>query len=243
MFCCRSRCAIACFVLAESKLIDSLMTQVKEHSALQQEAQNIISWALESYPDMLMTSGFNLNGVVLLDLAVAAGFRGEVLFVDTGQHFSETLETRDALADRYPEVNIITLRASAETNLPPCGDGNCCSIRKIEPLRAYLAERQPSALLSARSRFQSETRALLNTIEDAGDYVKVNPLSHWSREALEAYAQAQDLPVNPLYWQGFLSIGCAPMTRAVRDGEDVRAGRWNGSEKLECGLWYGDKAI
>ena len=95
-------------------------------------------------------------------------------------------------------------------NCPPAVWKTAVRSASWSRLRLYLAQKQPSALLSARSRFQSETRAQLNTVEDSGDYVKVNPLAHLSREDLEAYAKERDLPVNPLYWQGFLSIGCAP---------------------------------
>ena len=145
------------------------------------DPREAIAWALERYPDLMMTSGFNLNGTVLLDFAVRAGFRGEVVFIDTLSHFPETLQTRDTIAARYPEITLTTLQpALPKDEVPACGTANCCQVRKLEPLRRYLAEKQPSALLSARSRFQSETRAQLNTVEDSGDYVKVNPLAHLS---------------------------------------------------------------
>ena len=213
-----------------------------EKRVLEAKTLETVRWALETYPDLLMTSGFNLNGTVLVDLAVRAGFRGELVFIDTLSHFPETLRTRDDVAVRYPEITLTTLTPEG-SSLPACGSADCCTVRKVLPLRTFLEARQPSALLSARSRFQSETRAILNTVEDAGDYVKVNPLVEWSQEDLEDYAKRRELPVNSLYWQGFLSIGCAPTTRAVRGGEDVRAGRWEGQEKTECGLWWGDKAI
>lgn len=216
--------------------------EVLEKRVLEAKTLETIRWALETYPDLLMTSGFNLNGTVLVDLAVRAGFRGELVFIDTLSHFPETLRTRDDVAVRYPEITLTTLTPEG-SSLPVCGSVDCCTVRKVLPLRTFLEARQPSALLSARSRFQSETRAILNTVEDAGDYVKVNPLVEWSQEDLEDYAKRRELPVNPLYWQGFLSIGCAPTTRAVLEGEDVRAGRWEGQEKTECGLWWGDKAI
>jgi len=215
---------------------------VLEKRLLEAKTLETIRWALESYPDLLMTSGFNLNGTVLIDLAVRAGFRGELVFIDTLSHFPETLLTRDEIAARYPEVTLTTLTPQA-SELPGCGAPNCCEVRKVRPLRGFLEARRPAALLSARSRFQSETRAILNTVEDAGDYVKVNPLVEWSQHDLETYAKNAELPVNPLYWQGFLSIGCAPTTRAVGEGEDVRAGRWEGQDKTECGLWWGEKAI
>lgn len=210
---------------------------------LEQQTLETIRWALTTYPDLMMTSGFNLNGTVLVDLAVRAGFTGELVFIDTLSHFAETLETRDNIALRYPELSLTTLTPETNGPLPACGEEGCCDVRKVLPLRNYLAKRNPSALLSARSRFQSETRRILNTVEDSGAYIKVNPLVEWTREGLEHYVKVHDLPINALYWQGFLSIGCAPTTRAVREGEDVRAGRWEGSDKTECGLWYGDKAL
>jgi phosphoadenosine phosphosulfate reductase len=219
-------------------------TDVLEKRVLEAKTLETIRWALETYPDLMMTSGFNLNGTVLVDLAVRAGFRGELVFIDTFSHFPETLQTRDDIAARYPEITLTTLTPEgSEGSLPACGTPDCCTVRKVLPLRKFLEARQPSALLSARSRFQSETRAILNTVEDSGSYIKVNPLVEWSQEELEAYARDHELPVNSLYWQGFLSIGCAPTTRAVREGEDVRAGRWEGQDKTECGLWWGDKAI
>lgn len=207
---------------------------------------DVIRWTLETHPDVLMPSAFNLNGVVLLDLAVKAGYRGEVVFVDTGYHFPETLATRDRLAARYPELTFVTLNDGAtpedgqtDPALYASDPDACCAVRKVAPLQAYLRQRAPSALLNARSRDQASTRADIPFVED-GARVKVNPLAHWTREMLETYAREQDLPVNPLYWDGFLSVGCWTCTRAVRPGEDARAGRWAGKGKTECGLWAGD---
>ncbi|MBZ9753114.1 phosphoadenylyl-sulfate reductase [Deinococcus sp. HMF7604] len=206
----------------------------------------VIRWALATYPDLRMPSAFNLNGVVLLDLAYQAGYRGEVIFVNTGFHFPETLATRDRLAARYPGLTFVTLNAGAhpedgqtDPTLYASNPDACCAARKVTPLQAYLRQQAPSALLNARSRDQAATRAEIPFVED-GARVKINPLAHWTREMLEAYAAAHDLPVNPLYWDGFLSVGCWPCTRAVRPGEDARAGRWAGQGKTECGLWAGE---
>ena len=207
---------------------------------------DVIHWALSAYPDLLMPSAFNLNGVVLLDLAVRAGYSGEVVFVDTGFHFPETLATRDRLVARYPELMFVTLNAGAHPDdgqtMPELHQSDpdaCCAARKVQPLQAYLRQKQPSALLNARSREQASTRAHIPFVEE-GVRVKVNPLAHWTREQLEAYATEHDLPVNPLYFDGFISVGCWPCTRAVRPGEDARAGRWAGKGKTECGLWAGE---
>ena len=202
------------------------------------EPQEIIRRALESYPDIALPSGFNLNGTVLIDLAVAAGYRGKVLFVDTGYHFPETLATRDSVAARYPELEVITLSANLPDDALYARDADlCCQVRKVEPLQRYLNANGVSALFSARSRDQGATRSALPVLDTRGKRTKVNPLAHLTREALESYALERDLPVNPLYWEGFLSIGCAPCTRAVRPGETARAGRWAGQAKTECGLW------
>ncbi|GGR74655.1 phosphoadenosine phosphosulfate reductase [Deinococcus seoulensis] len=210
---------------------------------------DVIRWTLETHGDVLMPSAFNLNGVVLLDLAVKAGYRGEVVFVDTGYHFPETLATRDRLAARYPELTFVTLNDGAtpedgqtDPALYASDPDACCAVRKVAPLQAYLRRKAPSALLNARSRDQASTRADIPFVED-GARVKVNPLAHWTRERLETYAREQDLPVNPLYWDGFLSVGCWTCTRAVRPGEDARAGRWAGKGKTECGLWAGENRL
>ena len=201
----------------------------------------VIRWALAAHPDLLMPSAFNLNGVVLIELAAQAGYRGEVVFVDTGYHFPETLATRDRLAGRYPQLRFVTLHpeASAPEGLYASDPDACCAARKVAPLQAYLKQKNPSALLNARSRDQAVTRADIPFVED-GARRKVNPLAHWTRERLETFAKTHELPVNTLYWDGFLSVGCWPCTRAVRPGEDARAGRWAGQGKTECGLWVGE---
>jgi phosphoadenosine phosphosulfate reductase len=210
------------------------------------EPQEVIEWALHAHPDLLMTSAFNLNGTVLIDLAAKAGYRGKVVFVDTGYSFPETLQTRDQLAARYPQLSFVTLSAEQgpefENPQYASDPDGCCAIRKVAPLQSYLAEKAPSALLNARSRDQAQTRSEVGFLEP-GKRLRVNPLAYWTRERLETYALAENLPVNPLYWSGFLSIGCWPCTRAVRPGEDARAGRWAGQGRTECGLWVGEKAL
>ncbi|MFB9994232.1 phosphoadenylyl-sulfate reductase [Deinococcus oregonensis] len=212
----------------------------------QTDPLDVIRWALQTHPDLTMPSAFNLNGVVLLDLAARAGYTGEVVFVDTGYHFPETLSTRDNLAARYPQMTFVTLNAGAtpedgqtDPTLYAADPDACCAVRKVAPLQAYLRQQQPSALLNARSRDQASTRADIPFVEE-GARRKINPLAFWTREMLEAYAAAHALPVNPLYFDGFLSVGCWPCTRAVKPGEDARAGRWAGKGKTECGLWAGE---
>ncbi|MGL4610430.1 MAG: phosphoadenylyl-sulfate reductase [Trueperaceae bacterium] len=202
------------------------------------DPKDVIRWAIANHPNLTMTSGFNLNGTVLLDMAVEAGYRGEVIFVNTGYHFQETLETRNRVQEAYPEIKLVTLTANLPDDSLFLKDTDaCCFARKVAPLQNYLARKQPTALLNARSREQADTRIEIPFIESGKERARVNPLAYWTRERLESYAKAKDLPINPLYWEGFLSIGCAPCTRAVRPGEDIRAGRWTGQGKTECGLW------
>jgi phosphoadenosine phosphosulfate reductase len=202
--------------------------------------QAVIAWALARYgrSELTMTSGFNLNGIVLIDMAVDAGYSGEVVFVDTGYHFSETLATRDKVEARYPELQFVTLQANRPDDRMFATDPDqCCRLRKVTPVMDYMDEKRPAALLSGRSRDQSNTRASLEFVETGPERDLVNPLVHWDRAALEAYANTRELPLNPLYDEGFLSIGCAPCTRAVKAGEHPRMGRWPGMQKTECGLW------
>jgi phosphoadenosine phosphosulfate reductase len=220
------------------------MSQVLEPPKTSPDPLEFITWALETYPDIIMPSAFNINGIVLIDLATRAGYKGKVVFVDTDYHFIETLQTRDALIAKYSQLEFVTLNAGLPLDDLYLTDTDaCCAKRKVAPLQNYLAEKNPSAVLNARSRDQASTRADIPLIEHGGARVKLNPLANWTRGDLETYAKEHELPVNPLYFDGFLSIGCAPCTRAVRPGEDTRAGRWAGQGKTECGLWVGQNAI
>jgi phosphoadenosine phosphosulfate reductase len=206
-------------------------------SHLEQTTLEFLRESLQTHPDALLTSAFNLNGTVLLDLASRAGFVGQVVFVDTDYHFPETLQTKDRLAAKYPHLEFITLSPNLpKDDLYQTDTTACCAARKIAPLKKFLEQHKPSALLNARSRDQSQTRAEINWREVGNERITLNPLAFWTRPDLEQYAISHGLSVNPLYWQGYLSIGCAPCTRAVTNGEDARAGRWEG-QKLECGLW------
>jgi phosphoadenosine phosphosulfate reductase len=113
----------------------------------------------------------------------------------------------------------------------------CCVIRKVAPLDRAL--RRWPVSITGRKRFQASTRQTLEVFEADGDRLRVNPLAHWSAADLRAYMDRHDLPRHPLVARGFRSIGCLPCTTAVAEGEDDRAGRWRGSEKVECGIHFG----
>jgi len=110
----------------------------------------------------------------------------------------------------------------------------CCHIRKVLPLDRALADFD--AWITGRKRFHGGDRLSLRVVEEADPHVKFNPLANWGKEELDAYVVAHDLPPHPLVAQGFPSIGCWPCTSPVEDGQDVRAGRWQGSQKSECGI-------
>ncbi len=196
-----------------------------------------VEWAISTYHDLVMTTGLNLSGLVLLDIAVSAGYKGDVVFVNTGFHFPETLELWTNLQQKYPEPNFVTLEPDSETGyLFETDPVQCCQINKVSPLDRYLERTRPTALLNARTRESSQTRRSLVLVED-GDPVRINPLIEMSRKDLEAYSVEHGIEKHPLYENGFLSMGCWPCTKAVRNGDDPRSGRFAGQGRTECGIW------
>lgn len=201
-----------------------------------------IAWALDAYPEIKMTTGLNISGTVLLDLAHRSGFTGELLFVDTGYHFPQTIALWERLDAMYPNVSFNLLGAGNDyTTLHQSDPIRCCEINKVAPLNDYLATSKPRALLNARTRESAPGRKDLAVVEE-GSPIKVNPILEWSRMELEAYVAERELPEHELYADGFLSMGCWPCTRAVKPGEDPRAGRFVGQGRTECGIW-GDLAV
>jgi len=199
------------------------------------QAESLILWAAGEYDRPAMTSAFGLSGVVLIDLVQNLHLGVPVLFVDTGFMFPETLATRDRLLAEYPDLVVLTLHPGE--GAPEPMTAHCCDQRKVLPMRRALTALRPDALLTARGRFQAVTRRDLLPVERDRSPVRVNPLVSWTSSQIEEYAHEAELPYNPLYDQGYYSVGCKPCTRAVTSGEDVRAGRWDGLGKVECGLW------
>ncbi len=193
-----------------------------------------------------IVSSFGAESAVLLHLVASIDAGVPVLFLDTGKHFPETLAYRDLLATRLaladlrsltPDPEAIAKRDKSGQRWSYDPDG-CCEIRKVAPLAAAISGFD--ATITGRKGFQSATRANLHYFEidtsDAAGRLKVNPLAHWSKAELDAYVAAHDLPLHPLVEAGFPSIGCASCTSKVAPGEDPRAGRWRGFDKVECGI-------
>lgn len=198
-----------------------------------------------------LACSFSLEDVAIIDIAHAAGITLGVFAIDTGRLHEETYEVAEALIERYrlkidwyfpkhEEVQKLE-RAEGLFSFRESLDKRhaCCAIRKVEPLGRAL--QGLSGWVTGMRRQQSVTRSDLKAIEcdDLNNgIIKINPLLEWTEEQLSAYTEEKGLPVNRLYTQGYRSIGCAPCTRAVKPGEDARAGRWwwENADQKECGL-------
>jgi len=186
----------------------------------------------------------NMADAVLIDLATKVRPGVDVLFLDTGYHFAETIGTRDAIGTVYAVniVNVTPERTVAEQDLMLGQDlfardpEQCCRLRKVAPLGAAL--RNYSAWVTGIRRVESVTRAdsPLITFDEAFKLVKVNPLAAWTDDDMQDYIEANNVLVNPLVQEGYPSIGCAPCTAKPAEGADPRSGRWQGLAKTECGL-------
>jgi phosphoadenosine phosphosulfate reductase len=194
----------------------------------------VVGWAVERFGrSMVLAASF--QDIVLIDLAVAADPGIEVVFLDTGFHFPETLDFVDEVRSRY-DLRLTVTQPGPEAETWPCGTERCCELRKVAPLRQAVAGRQ--AWMTALKRVDAPTRSAAPVVAyDPGfGVVKINPMATWTDDDIDRYLEEHDLPVHPLVPFGYLSIGCAPTTRPVAPGEDPRSGRWAGTGKTECGL-------
>jgi phosphoadenosine phosphosulfate reductase len=208
-------------------------------------AEVIIQWAARTFGSRLaMTS--SMSDAVLIDLFARHAPGTDVVFLDTGYHFTETIGMRDAVAATYrgrlniitaePEQTVAEQDATEGRDLFASNPDRCCALRKVEPLARAL---EPyTAWASGVRRDESATRADTRAVEwdPRRGMVKVNPMAYWTEADVEAYIAENNILVNPLVYDGYPSIGCAPCTRRVAPGEDTRAGRWSGTGKTECGL-------
>jgi phosphoadenosine phosphosulfate reductase len=205
--------------------------------------RTILESAIESFGDKLaLVSSFGAESAVLLHLASQVKPDIPVLFLDTGMLFGQTLDYRKTLAERLGLTGVRDLRPAfhdlavndPDAKLWQTDTDACCRIRKVLPLDRALVEFD--AWITGRKRFHGGDRLNLPVVEHSDGKVKFNPLANWGKDDLDAYAAEHDLPAHPLVAQGFPSIGCWPCTQPVEDGEDVRAGRWKGMDKSECGI-------
>lgn len=195
---------------------------------------------------LALVSSFGAESVVLLHMVSVARRDTPVIFIDTQMLFAETLVYQQELAERLNLSDLRIIRASDTDVQRQDPDGvlhqtapdACCALRKTKPLQGALAGFE--GWITGRKRYQGNTRAELEffEIENGTGRIKVNPLAHWAPEDLQSYMEENRLPRHPLVSKGYPSIGCAPCTSRVGDGEDPRAGRWRGQQKTECGIHF-----
>lgn len=207
-------------------------------------AAEVLDWAAATFADSLIVAS-NMQDAVLIDLAARAKPDVDVLFLQTGYHFAETLGVRDAVATVYPDIRIVNAESEQSVAEHEAANGprpyetdpdNCCFLRKVVPLRRTL---EPyDAWVTGVRRADAPTRANtpLVTFDENHGLVKINPIAAWSDEEFRAYLDSRGIIENPLVNEGYLSIGCAPCTAKVAPGADPRSGRWAGKSKTECGL-------
>ncbi|QQA45096.1 phosphoadenylyl-sulfate reductase [Pelagovum pacificum] len=214
-------------------------------------AEAVLAAAIgQDFPGRIgLVSSFGTEAAVLLHMVSRIDPYVPVIFLDTWKHFPETLAYRDRLIAAFGLCNIqtVTPRPAALEADDPDGTlhgrdpDRCCHVRKTLPMLAAL--RSLDCWITGRKRHQASSRADLALFEAQDRWIKLNPLADWTGAETAAYFAAHDLPPHPLAAQGYPSVGCAPCTRAVAEGEDARAGRWAESGKTECGIHIVDGRI
>jgi phosphoadenosine phosphosulfate reductase len=206
-------------------------------------AEDLLRWTDDHFGDKYIVAS-NMQDAVLVDLAAKVRPGVDVLFLDTGYHFVETIGTRDAVEAVY-DINVVNVTPQNTVakqdelfgkDLFAREPNECCRMRKVEPLSKAL--RGYSAWVTGIRRVEAPTRANAPLIswDKAFGLVKINPIAAWSDQDMQNYIDANDVLVNPLVFEGYPSIGCAPCTAKPTEGADPRSGRWAGLSKTECGL-------
>jgi len=212
------------------------------------EPKEILGWAVRAFPyQTAMTSSFQASGIVLLHMLRKITLEFPIFFIDTGYHFPETLEFKTRLIREWKlNVHTIVPEMGKSEQLRVYGPrlferdpDLCCRINKVDPLFTLQRELGLKGWISALRRDQAETRRNLRPVmKDKNGNLRIHPLLTWTRERVWAYIEKHRLPTNPLYEQGYASIGCFPpcCTSKSEPGSDERSGRWAGKGKVECGL-------
>ena len=206
-------------------------------------AETIIEWAAATFGDRFCLTS-SMGDAVLAHLASKVVPGVDVVFLDTGYHFVETIGTRDAV-EATMDVNLLTItpvQSVAEQDATEGKDlfrtdpDRCCALRKVAPLQQALSGYDAWATGLRRAETRNRVIAPVIGWDAKKQKVKVSPIARWSDEQVEAYIAEHGVLVNPLVYDGYPSIGCAPCTRRVAPGEDARSGRWAGTSKTECGI-------
>jgi phosphoadenosine phosphosulfate reductase len=207
--------------------------------------QHVLSWAFRTFgKKVAISSAFGVEGMVLIDMASRISKDFRLFTIDTEFLFTETYNLMDRIEEKYGiAIESVYSTLSPEEQQREHGEALwtrnpdlCCNLRKVEPLRRKLGEL--SAWITSIRRDQTSVRSGAKRIEWDAKFglVKVNPIVDWTSKQVWRYIHDHDVPYNALHDQDYPSIGCTHCTRAVRPGEDPRAGRWPGFNKTECGL-------
>jgi phosphoadenosine phosphosulfate reductase len=215
-----------------SELLDELdvVNERFEHST----PLETLKWIFDRFDDdVAMACSF--EDLALLHMVHELRPSTEIIFLDTGGHFQETLDFADRISKEW-SLNVTRTVPGPDAAASPCGSANCCELRKVEPLGRAL--QGPAAWITSVKRVDAPSRAKMKTLmwDDKFGLVKVNPLATWSDDDVEYYLKSHDLPEHPLWAEGYASIGCAAMTLKPQVPGDRRSGRWVGLDKGECGL-------
>lgn len=197
-------------------------------------AEQIIEWAADTFaPHLALTA--SMTDAVLIDLATKVFPAIEVVFIDTGYHFPETLETVERVRLQYGlNLRMMTVALQDEP-LWQADPENCCSAVKVGQLDRALSGK--AAWMSGLRRAEADSRVVAPIVaRDLRGLIKVNPIATWTDDQVQSYITENNIIVNPLLLEGFTSIGCQPCTQKPTDPNDPRSGRWAGRSKTECGL-------
>ena len=196
--------------------------------------KEILTWTFERFDgDVAMACSF--EDVALLHMVHELQPSTEIVFLDTGGHFAETLEFAGRI-EREWSLNMTRTSPGPEAVEWPCGTERCCELRKVEPLGRALVGR--AAWITSVKRVDAPSRTTMKILmwDEKFNLIKVNPLAMWTDEDVAYYLKSNDLPEHPLWAEGYASIGCAAMTEKPLVAGDRRSGRWVGVDKEECGL-------
>jgi len=205
-------------------------------------AQEILEWAIKTYPKVGLSSSFGAESALLLHMATQIKPDIPILFINTGFLFKETLEFKETLKKKF-NLNIREFKADEKSQAlvrerlkdKSKNDGTCCDAAKVELMQRALEGLD--CWIAGLRRNQAVTRKDIRIVESyEGGLVKVHPIANWSSEQISDYMKKYQLPYHPLWTKGYRSIGCEPCTTLPIPGQDDRSGRWAGTEKTECGI-------
>jgi phosphoadenosine phosphosulfate reductase len=228
----------------DPQVLADLVAEGQERFGHDSTPEAILAWGAAAVGLGRLAIASSFADSVLAHLAARAVPGVDVLFVDTGYHFAETIGLRDAVEEVY-DVNVRTLlpilsvdgqaeRYGADLNSRD--PDACCAMRKVAPFSAALGEYDGWASGLRRDDHNSRGDVQPVMADPRRQMLKINPLAYWTQDRVDEYVQQHSLLENPLRQIGYVSIGCAPCTRPVADGEDPRSGRWAGQAKVECGM-------